>query len=104
MLVPHRAPFQPSSTHSFPIPPHFGNGFLSDFPNPSINSRIRLRRMSSFSTSFSISLRSPPYHSGGISFAAAQAVSAGKVSSRVSQGSNDSHPVTSRSEEHTSEL
>src|SRR5450631_1155208 len=96
MLDPHLTSFQAPSTHSVPIPPHFGNGLRSDFPNPSISSRIRLRRASSLSTSASISLRSPPYHSGGTSLAAAHTTSSGIVSSRVSQGSNDSQPVTSR--------
>jgi hypothetical protein len=40
--------------------------------------------------------RSPPYHSGGTSPAAAHTVSAAMVSIRVSQGSNDSHPAISR--------
>src|ERR1035437_5806980 len=95
MLAPHLVSFQ-SSSFFFPIPTHFGNGLLSDFPNPSISSRIRLRRASSFSTSASISLRSPPYHSGGTSLAAAHTVSAARGSSRVSHGSNDSHPAISR--------
>src|SRR5208283_4054556 len=79
-----------------PPSPHFGNGLRSDFQNASIPSRIRLRRWSNFSTSASISLWSPPYHSGGTSLAASQTVSAAMASSRVSHGSNDSHPVTSR--------
>src|SRR5271166_381010 len=96
ILSPHLPPFQASSFPSPPPSPHFGNGLRSDFQNASIPSRIRLRRWSNFSTSASISLWSPPYHSGGTSLAASQTVSAAMASSRVSHGSNDSHPVTSR--------
>src|SRR5580658_384661 len=96
MLDPHFLALQVSSTPTPLFSPHFGNGLLSEFPNVSTSSRMRLRLASSFSTSASISPTSPPYHSGGIRFATFHTVSAGMVSRRDIHGSKDSHPLTSR--------
>src|SRR5437870_6664772 len=71
-----------------------GNGLLRDNRNPVINSRTATRRSISNCTKFSSASHSFPYHSGGISPAAAQILSSSIFSIRDSRGSNDSHPRT----------
>src|SRR5579863_5845418 len=96
IVAPHLACFHPSSRPPPPASPQLGNGLRSETRKASINSRIRLRRARSFPTSASISLRSPPYHSGGTSFAADHTTSDAIVSNLVSHGSNESHPRNPR--------
>jgi hypothetical protein len=52
------------------------------------------QRLHQVSISDSMALKSPPYHSGGISSAARHTTAASIVSIRVSHGSKLSHPLT----------
>src|SRR5262249_53430761 len=68
------------------------NGLCVDLRTSAINSRTRLRRLSMRSTKSLTAFGS--IHSGGTASAIALSWTSGKLSIRLSQGSNECHPVT----------